>query len=83
MGSMFSAPSVPSYSPVQYIAPSYANNAVSQSSNDDEMQSSEEAVKNVIRKTSRGRNSLIQTSYRGVLGESNSLIPQRKSLLGE
>ena len=43
----------------------------------------EEKVRAVVRRTNRGIGSTIQTSFRGVLGETNSLAPQRKTLLGE
>lgn len=86
MGSMFSAPPVPTYSPVQYVAPSAVtqnNTASNDADNTQQNTQEEDAVKDIIRKTTRGRSSLIQTSYRGVLGEGNALVPQRKNLLGE
>jgi hypothetical protein len=43
----------------------------------------DEQIRNVIQRAQRGRNSLIQTSYRGVLTDVTSLAPQRKNLLGE
>ncbi len=86
MGSLFSSPSVPTYSPVQYVPPqsvqkNSANEKPTPSINQDS--DDENQVKDVIKRSARGRNSLIQTSYRGVLGEANALVPQRKSLLGE
>lgn len=85
MGSLFSAPSVPSVSPLSYVPTSQPNATATPIVNNTPVSSteSEDAVKDVIRKTSRGRSSTIQTSFRGVLGETNALVPQRKSLLGE
>ena len=42
-----------------------------------------DAVRDVIRKSARGRNSTVLTSLRGVLNNENDLQPRRKSLLGE
>jgi len=86
MGSLFSTPSIPSISSVQYVAPSTSINPTSlEPQTIDQPQSSEteDVVKDVIRRSQRGRSSTIQTSFRGVLGETNTLVPQRKSLLGE
>ena len=85
MGSLFSRPSMPTVSPVSYVptsttiteTPSVETTTTPSSSE------SEDAVKDIIRNTTRGRSSTIQTSFRGVLGETNTLVPQRKSLLGE
>jgi len=84
MGSLFSAPPIPTIPFVQSAPSSTSVNpasverpSISVPDNNDEV------VKDVIRRASRGRSSTIQTSFRGVLGESNSLSPQRKTLLGE
>lgn len=83
MGSLFSAPSVPTYFPVTYVAPSTSVNPTMVTPSTDGSSTDTETVKDVISRVSRGRSSTIQTSFRGVLGESNSLAPQRKTLLGE
>ena len=86
MGSLFS-PSVPRYSPVSYT-PAIAS-SVNETSGEGEtspntsQDNEEEIVRDIIRRNFRGRNSTIQTSYRGVLGEDNALAPKRKTLLGE
>ena len=88
MGSLFSQ-SVPRYSPVSYApqtqsttdAPSQNDKLTVQQNNQNAAE--EDSLKDVIRRSSRGRNSLIQTSYRGVLTDVSSLAPQRKNLLGE
>jgi hypothetical protein len=88
MGSLF-APSVPRYNPVTYSQPvtqqkstpsTLPENPVSETKSD------EDIAKDIIKRTTtRGRNSTIQTSYRGVLTplSSGTITPQRKSLLGE
>lgn len=84
MGTLFSKPSVPAYSPVQYVSPTSTQENVSDSEvSQSETLNEEEAVKDVVRRASRGRNTTIQTSYRGVLNQDNKLSPQRKTLLGE
>lgn len=85
MGSLFSSPKIPTAPSVQYVAPSTSINPtlVGDGTNTENKNDNDEAVKDVIRRASRGRASTIQTSFRGVLGETNSLAPQRKSLLGE
>ena len=94
MGSLFS-PSVPQYSPVIYQpprveAPGFSfpdnkgdTNTAQTSSGQKEKIEDEDNIRDLIRRNARGRNSLIQTSYRGVLTDMNSLVPQRKNLLGE
>ena len=91
MGSLFT-PSMPRYSPVNYVSQAseggqttenysaIANKAEGQQQPNE---SDEKSVRDMIRRNARGRNSLIQTSYRGVLTDINSLAPQRKNLLGE
>ena len=91
MGSFFS-PSVPKYSPVTYTPPQSVTSTTtytpspSESDNGENQQNSDDtqAITNVI-KRNRGRSSLIQTSYRGVLNEESDGInaPKRKTLLGE
>ena len=86
MGSLFS-PSVPRYAPPVYV-PSVStpvSSGQSGGNQDEDRQSSgdEESVRDFIRRTNRGRSQLIQTGYRGVLTDFNSLAPQRKNLLGE
>lgn len=87
MGSLFSSPSVPSISPVSFVPTTTTTNVTptteTPSVETSPSSNSEDAVKDVIKRTSRGRSSTIQTSFRGVLGETNTLVPQRKSLLGE
>ncbi len=90
MGSLFSSPSVPSVSPVSYVPTTTvvqrtATTTAKPKTTTTTTQPSEkeDAVKDIIRKSSRGRSSTIQTSFRGVLGETNALVPKRKSLLGE
>ncbi len=89
MGSLFS-PVTPTYSPMVYTPSSGTNSGQSRSpaengTNDSNVSvpSGEENLRDFIRRTNRGRNSLIQTSYRGVLNDMNDLVPQRKTLLGE
>ena len=87
MGSLFSS-ATPSYTPTQSVA---TNSVTQDVPNDDGVETpdlkNEEAVRDVVRKSSRGRSSTIQTSYRGVLEEGDNapitLTPQRKNLLGE
>lgn len=93
MGNLFK-PSVPSSTPT-YVPPVAAPKIVKAANNDtqqntntqtdkaDDNQAQQDAAKDVIRKASRGRNSTILTSLRGVLSSENDLKPQRKSLLGE
>lgn len=88
MGSLF-APSVPRYNPVSYAQPvtqqipapsTLPENPISEAKTD------EDIAKDIIKRTTtRGRNSTIQTSYRGVLSPISNvtITPQRKSLLGE
>jgi len=87
MGSLFSTPSTPTYSPVSYVVPSTSVNATTittdNSTENDTTDTDTETVQDVIGRVARGRSSTIQTSFRGVLGDSNSLAPQRKTLLGE
>lgn len=85
MGSLFSSPSTPSAPSVKFEAPSTSVNPTTATSSVDQTQTpeTEDAVRDVIRRSSRGRSSTIQTSFRGVLGDANSLAPQRKTLLGE
>lgn len=101
MGSIFSGPSVPtSYSPVTYVpsvSPTVRSSTSSSGSSpsdktgetnastDDNSVNEEEIIRDIIRRNFRGRNSTIQTSYRGVLGTTSedNLRPQRKTLLGE
>jgi len=91
MGSLFSPP-VPAYSPVSYAAPVVSapiqtpepQTIIQETQQNSETDNNDESVvKDIIKRSSRGRSSLIQTSYRGVLGEGDALSPQRKSLLGE
>lgn len=88
MGSLFS-PVVPAYSPMVYapstprVNSSSPDNAGAPQTGGEETFEREDSVRDFIRRTNRGRNSLIQTSYRGVLSDLNSLAPQRKNLLGE
>ncbi len=90
MGSLFS-PSVPSYSPVSYTpqvvsAPKQTPTQPTEKTQQNRQAETpdEEVIRDVIKRSTRGRSSLIQTSYRGVLGEASTpTAPQRKSLLGE
>jgi hypothetical protein len=90
MGSLFS-PSVPTYSPVSYTPAAIQTSPQPQQNESPETQQNtqtdsneEDVVKDIIKRNTRGRSSLIQTSYRGVLGEASApTAPQRKSLLGE
>lgn len=95
MGSLFS-PSVPSTPAFTYqptgSQPTPTNISTSSDEGDNTQttnseapssQQDEDSVRDFIRRTNRGRNSLIQTSYRGVLTDTNNLTPQRKNLLGE
>ncbi len=87
MGSFFS-PKVPSYTPFTYKSSTQqtASRKLVGDLNDQPSTptKSEDGVRDVIRRSTRGRSSLIQTSYRGVLGEANApFTPQRKNLLGE
>jgi len=95
MGSLFSTP-VPSAPPVTYVPqvstvpPSPQQSSSSQpvgtqnqSVNAEVNTDDEDAVKDIIKRTTRGRNSTIQTSYRGVLNTNEGIAPQRKTLLGE
>lgn len=92
MGSLFS-PSTPAYSPVSYSppvrtistpAPVASISSPSTVTNTDS-KTDEDIAKDIIKRTTRGRNSTIQTSYRGVLDpiSNGTIAPQRKSLLGE
>ena len=89
MGSLFSPPSVPTFSPVQLTPQASVNKPTPtesepQTPNTETEIDEQEIVRDIVRRNFRGRNSLIQTSYRGVLNdESTSLAPQRKTLLGE
>lgn len=85
MGSLFKSPSVPQYAPVTYNAPPQNSQSTAQpdSANESVGTTESDNAREVIRRTTRGRNSTIQTSYRGVLNATNTLAPQRKSLLGE
>ena len=89
MGSLFSSPSVPTVSPVAYVPSSQSQTNVAKtvstqtSSSTSQPDDTEDAVRDIIRKSSRGRSSTIQTSFRGVLDETSSLAPKRKTLLGE
>jgi len=84
MGSLFSAPPIPTIPFVQSAPPSTSVNPVSiERPLISDPDNNDEVVKDVIRRASRGRSSTIQTSFRGVLGQSNQLAPQRKILLGE
>jgi|GEM_PF-1508794 len=99
MGSFF-APSVPTYSPVTYTPPQTTSTLSSDTTSNDQTTESTtttttsetEAINDVIKRTNRGRSSLIQTSYRGVLNEQSdasdstplsNFTPKRKTLLGE
>lgn len=85
MGSLFSAPPIPTSPSVQYVAPSTSVNptTIEQKSNESTIDDENDSVKNVIRRTNRGRSSTIQTSYRGALNANSTISPQRKNLLGE
>ena len=84
MGSLFSSPSVPTVSPVAYVPSSQSQTNIPQiPSSPAKPDETEEAVRDIIRKSSRGRSSTIQTSFRGVLDETSSLAPKRKTVLGE
>ncbi len=87
MGSLFTY-STPSYRPMSYSVPRAAPSKISEppkQSGKSTQQSDEDVAKveDVIRRTARGRNSTIQTSYRGVLTDQSTLTPKRKNLLGE
>lgn len=85
MGKLFK-PSVPKYTPVSLPQPAMPYTPP-------ETDASEpvpvpdtqnfDAAKDVIRRVSRGRDSTILTSLRGVLRSEDDLQPRRKSLLGE
>lgn len=83
MGTLFSTPSVPAYSPISSASSSTETSVSDSEVPSAEIPNDENAVKDVVRRASRGRHSTIQTSYRGVLGQGNTLSPQRKTLLGE
>ncbi len=83
MGTLFSTPSVPTYSPVKYVAPISATTEEVAEMGGNQKSSDEGVVKDTVRRTLGGRNATIQTSYRGVLNQGNKLSPQRKTLLGE
>jgi hypothetical protein len=90
MGSLFSTPSVPTVSPVSYVPqqvapPSTSINptTVKDTSQNKKKEDDDAAVKDIIKRATRGRSSTIQTSFRGVLEEANTLAPKRKTLLGE
>ena len=89
MGSLF-LPVTPTYSPMVYTSSSSVSSSQSGSPSDagsddgdSPSQTQQDNLRDFIRRTNRGRNSLIQTSYRGVLNDMNDLVPQRKTLLGE
>lgn len=88
MGSLFS-PVVPQYTTLSYTpqttttATSSANTSATETADTSTGSDDEESVRDLIRQANRGRSSLIQTSYRGVLSDTSDLSPQRKSLLGE
>ena len=92
MGSLFSQ-SVPRYSPVSYTPQTQGRTVASSDEDGDATlktsqqsdggnSAEEESIKDIIRRNTRGRNSLIQTSYRGVLTDVSSLSPQRKKFIG-
>jgi hypothetical protein len=92
MGSFFKTPT-PTYTPLSYV-PQTVNPPRSVALQDNETESvntkpetknddQEDSVRSFLKRNMRGRNSLIQTSYRGVLTSTNDLSPQRKNLLGE
>ena len=88
MGSLFSYSKPSSYTPMSYAIPqaSKPQSPVTVSNQDTEISKDKDEiakVEDVIRRTTRGRNSTIQTSYRGVLTEQTALMPKRKNLLGE
>lgn len=93
MGSLFKTSGAgyipPTYTPVK--TPSVQKNTTGEgeiTEADQQIQGDEEnVVRDIVRRQTRGRNSTIQTSYRGVLGDAGdapiALTPQRKTLLGE
>jgi hypothetical protein len=81
MGSIFKKPKIPTYRP----APTIVQRPIipEPDTSDSDHEAEAEKARDIVRRASRGRGSTIRTSFRGVLGENNSLVPQRKNLLGE
>lgn len=92
MGKLFK-PSVPKYTPppmpqqnTPYVPPVTGGDNDGATGNDTATPTEADgadAVREVIRKSTRGRGSTVLTSLRGVLNNDNGLQPRRKSLLGE
>ncbi len=88
MGSLFST-NTPSYAPTQSTVVSPIMQTVTDKDEvkADDTSSEENDIRDFVRKSTRSRSATIQTSYRGVLDEDEgsltSIVPQRKSLLGE